>query len=95
MYVPFSPFTSLGLAPAPNNPLSVLKCLLGTLFSKHKSPGRILVEQVSRKPVAQAGDSSPMDEDTSLGGEGARERKRKGPFCSSQPCPPTLLSRLY
>lgn len=76
MYIPFSPFTSLRLAPAPNNPLSVLECLLGTLYSKHKSPGRILVEQMSRKPAAQAGDSSPMDKDTSLGvGDTRKERK--------------------
>lgn len=77
---PFLLSLFLRLASAPNNPLSVLKCLLGTLFSKHKSSGRILLDQVSRKSVAQAGDNSPMDKDRSLG-------EKKEPLFSSQACP--------
>lgn len=77
MCIPSFPFSSLRLAPAPNNPLSVQGCLLGPLLSKHISWGRILLEQVSRKSVTQEGDSSLMDKDTSLGW-------RKG----NQPCPP-------
>lgn len=80
--IPPFPFSSLRLAPAPNNPLSVPGCLLGPLLSKHISPGRILLEQVLRKSVTQEGDSSLMDKDTSLGWRKGKE---------SQPCPPVPL----
>ena len=80
--IPPFPFSSLRLAPASNNPLSVLGCLLGPLLSKHTFPGRILLEQVLRKSVTQEGDSFPMDKDTSLGWRKGKE---------SQPCPPVPL----
>lgn len=64
---PFFPFSSLRLTPAQNNPLWVLKCLLGTVFSEHKYLGRTLLDQVSGKSVAQAGDNSSMDKNMGLG----------------------------
>lgn len=98
MCIFFYPFPSLRLAPAPNKPLPPLGCLLGTLFSKHKSPGRIVLYQVSRKSVAQARRSSSVDKDTSPRWGEVEERKGKESFCSSHPCPfpsPALLSRLH
>lgn len=98
MCIIFYPFPSWPLAPAPNKPLHPWGCLLGTLFSKHKSLGRILLEQVSRKSVAQARHSSPVDKDASLKRGEVEERKGKGSLCPSLPCPfpsPASLSHLH